>query len=201
MISFKKILSNLTFANQLTFLRLVLLPFYVISLLNNRFGLALFLFILAAVTDIFDGVVARYLKQSTALGSLLDPIADKLLMDLSFIVLTLPDHMRLFPKFQMANHVPLWLLVLILWRDFMIILTSILIYLIYNIRKFPPTWWGKIATFSEVMTVGLFLLFNYRNVESTATIPIAVWTTCGLIVVSGVHYLYRTNHFIKMGFK
>jgi cardiolipin synthase len=201
MFTFKGILSNLTFANQLTFLRLVLIPFYLIALFNNRFGLALFLFILAAVTDILDGLVARYLKQSTALGSLLDPIADKLLMDLSFIILAFPDHPRVFPKFEMANHIPLWLLILILWRDFMIILTSISISLIYNTRKFPPTWWGKITTFSEVLTVGLFLLFNYRQIESSLTIPVAVWMTCGLTVLSGIHYLYRTNHFIKKGFK
>ncbi len=197
----RKILSNLTFANQLTFLRLLLIPFFLIAVFNNRFGWALFLFIVAAVTDIMDGIVARYLKQNTALGSLLDPIADKLLMDLSFIVLTLPDHMRLFPNFEMANHVPIWLLILILWRDVMIVVTSFTIYFIYNSRKFPPTWWGKITTFSEVITVGLFLLFNYREVESTFTIPLAVWITCGLTIVSGLHYLYRTNHFIKEGFK
>ncbi|MEW5806770.1 MAG: CDP-alcohol phosphatidyltransferase family protein [Acidobacteriota bacterium] len=200
-ITFKRILSNLTFANQLTFLRLILIPFLVISILNNRFGLALSLFIWAAMTDILDGLVARYLKQNTALGTLLDPIADKLLMTISFIILTLPDNPRIFPKFDMVNHVPLWLTILIIWRDIMIVITCFMIYLIYQIKKFPPTFWGKITTFSESITVGLFLLFNCVERESSATIPVAVWVTCGLIVLSGFHYLYRTNRFIKEGFK
>lgn len=197
MITLKQIVSNLTVANQLTFLRLVLIPFLLIAILNNRFGLALFLFILAAVTDVLDGLVARYLKQNTALGMFLDPIADKLLMTLCFILLTIPDHPRTFPKFEMANHVPLWLTILILWRDLMIILTSVLIYLTYSIKKFHPTVWGKITTLSESLTIGLFLLFNYLHRESSMVIPLAVWITFTLIIVSGFHYLLRTNLFIK----
>jgi cardiolipin synthase len=193
----KQIISNLTFANQLTFLRLVLIPFLVIAIFNNRFGLALFLFIWAAVTDILDGLVARYLKQYTALGSLLDPVADKVLMTICFILLTFPDHPRLFPKFEFANHVPLWLTILILWRDFMIILTSITFYAVYDVKKFLPTLLGKATTFSESITIGLFLLFNYLNIESSFVIPLAVWITLMLIVVSGFHYLYRCHFFIK----
>ncbi len=197
MFTLKKVVSNLTFANQLTFLRLILIPFLIIAIFNNRFGLALFLLIWAAVTDVLDGLVARFLKQYTALGSLLDPIADKLLMTLCFVLLTVPDHPRLFPKFEMANHVPLWLTILILWRDVMIVLTSILIYVTYHIKKFPPTFWGKITTFSESITIGLFLLFNYLQYESSMVIPLAVWITLMLIVISGFHYLYKSNLLIK----
>lgn len=197
MITLKQIVSNLTFANQLTFLRLLLIPFLIITIFNNRFGLALFLFIWAAVTDVLDGLVARYLRQNTALGSLLDPVADKLLMTLCFVVMTFPDHPRLFPKFEMANHVPLWLTILILWRDIMIVLTSITFYVTYHVKKFPPTLWGKITTFSESITIGLYLLFNELDRESSLIIPLAVWITLTLIVISGLHYLYRGHLFIK----
>ncbi|PYT07837.1 MAG: hypothetical protein DMF49_06920, partial [Acidobacteria bacterium] len=102
----RQILRNLTFANQLTFLRLVSIPFLALALLSNRHGLALGLFAAAALTDAFDGLIARILKQKTALGALLDPAADKMLLTCSLVLLSLPDHMRIAPDFTLANRLP-----------------------------------------------------------------------------------------------
>src|SRR5436309_12366875 len=100
----RDILRNFTFANQLTFLRLIAIPFLVISVLTNRPIIALLLFLAAALTDSLDGLIARYLKQTTALGAFLDPVADKLMLTAAFVVLTIPDHPKALPEFEAANH-------------------------------------------------------------------------------------------------
>src|SRR5579862_7382772 len=79
----------LTVPNQLTFLRLGFLPLFIITILYRRYAWALAILIFAALTDGLDGLLARSLNQKTALGAYLDPIADKLLLSSSFVVLAL----------------------------------------------------------------------------------------------------------------
>jgi cardiolipin synthase len=192
----REVLRNFTFANQLTFLRLIAIPFFIIALLTNRPGIALALFAAAAVTDAFDGLIARYLRQTTALGAFLDPAADKLLMTAAFICLTIPDHPKLLPDYVAANHVPIQLTILTISRDTFIILTSIILYLVYGITKFPPTIWGKITTFAEMATISIFLVENVRGDPSTI-VDYAVWITLALVVGSGFHYIYRCSVMIR----
>ena len=82
---------NITAANQLTILRIVLVPAFVILLLYGYRGWALVTFFAAGITDLFDGLIARLSGQKTTLGAWLDPMADKLLLGSMFIMLTLPD--------------------------------------------------------------------------------------------------------------
>jgi len=189
---FREFLRNLTFANQLTFLRLIAIPLFLIAALTNRPEIALGLFAGAAITDWLDGLIARYLKQTTALGAFLDPLADKLLLTSAFICLTVPDHPKLLPEFAAANHVPVQLTILTISRDTFIVITALLLYLIYGITQFPPTLWGKITTGAEMATVALFLYFNARGVESDILLW-AVWITAALVVISGFHYIHRLS--------
>ena len=193
----RQILRNLTFANQLTFLRLVSIPFLALALLSNRHGLALGLFAAAALTDAFDGLIARILKQKTALGALLDPAADKMLLTCSLVLLSLPDHMRIAPDFTLANRLPLWLIVLTISRDLFIVLTAAVLYLAYGIARFPPTLLGKLTTGSEVLLVTLVLGYNSRAEESNLIVPMAVWATLVFTLASGFHYIYRTGVLIR----
>jgi len=78
--------------NLLTLLRLFIIPFLVIAILDGRHGVAFALFVLAGFSDGLDGLAARWTKQYTKLGLYLDPIADKLLLSTLFVVLT---HMNL----------------------------------------------------------------------------------------------------------
>ena len=192
----REVLRNLTFANQLTFLRLVAIPFFIIAVLTNRPGIALALFVAAAVTDWFDGLIARFLKQTTALGAFFDPVADKLLLVSGFICLTIPDHPKLIPDFEAENHVPVQLTILTLSRDIFIVTTSIILYLVYGITRFPPTIWGKITTCAEMVTIALYLYENTRG-ETEDRLVWAAGITLALIVGSGFHYIYRCSHMIR----
>ena len=107
---FKTILANLTLANQLTFLRLVAVPFFILAVLEGRFWLALALFAAAGLSDLADGLIARWFGQRTLLGSFLDPAADKLLLTAGFILLT--DYPSMFQSIEMAARIPLWLTIL-----------------------------------------------------------------------------------------
>ena len=80
----------LTPANQVTLLRMFLIPGFVILVIYGYLGLALTVFIIAGVTDALDGLIARHSGQKTRLGAWLDPMADKLLLVSTFVVLTLP---------------------------------------------------------------------------------------------------------------
>jgi cardiolipin synthase len=193
----RQVLRNLTFANQLTFLRLAVIPFFVLALLDNQHTAALVLFGAAAVTDTLDGLIARILKQQTALGALLDPIADKLLLTTALVCLTLPDHIRVAPEFTLVNRVPIWLTVLALSRDMIILVTVGVLYLIYGITRFPPSRAGKLTTFSLVVLVSLVLWFNSRETVSPLAVPIAAWTALGFTLGSGLHYVFRTGQLIR----
>ena len=105
---------NLTFANQLTILRIVLIPAFVLLVVYGRLGAALLVFMTAGATDALDGLIARRAGQRTSLGAWLDPMADKLLLVTTFIVLTLP-------AIPLTNHLPLWLTVVVISRDVVIL--------------------------------------------------------------------------------
>ena len=185
----KTSLSNLNVANQLTFLRLVAVPFFIISILQGRFGVALILFVGAGLTDILDGAIARWLNQGTALGAYLDPAADKLLLTSAFVLLT--QYPKMFHEIDMVARLPIWLTILTISRDVIIVSVVAIIYLAYGRTKFPPTIWGKMNTFSETFTVSFFLLFNYLH-RDAVILDILVWLTLGLTLISGFHYLALT---------
>ena len=108
-------MSVLTAPNQLTLFRLLLVPCLVILVLYGFNGIALIVFIVAGVTDALDGLMARRMGQRTTLGAWLDPMADKLLLVSTFIVLTMP--------LGLPNQLPLWFTVLVISRDVCIVLT------------------------------------------------------------------------------
>src|SRR5216684_3238133 len=104
-----------TVPNQLTFLRLGFLPFFIISIQYHRYALALAILIVAGLTDGLDGLLARSLNQKTALGAYLDPIADKLLLSSSFVVLAL------------NRKISWWLATLVLSRDIILMTAAVVL--------------------------------------------------------------------------
>jgi cardiolipin synthase (CMP-forming) len=171
----------LTIANQLTLLRMLLIPTFVILVLYGELGWALATFLLAGVTDALDGLIARRAGQKTTLGAWLDPMADKLLLVSAFVVLTLPGT-------GLATRIPVWLTVLIIFRDVAIVLTVAIVNLAIGRRTFSPTLLGKAATAIYILTCLAFLVVNYVGRPSPVT-QAAVYLAFAITVVSAVHYL------------
>src|SRR6186713_1594498 len=130
-------MAGLTPANQLTLLRMLLIPAFVILIVYGEMGWALLAFLVAGITDALDGLIARWTGQKTTLGAWLDPMADKLLLATTFVVLTLP-----LP--HMANRLPVWLTVLMISRDVGIVLTVAIVNLAVGRRTFVPSIYGKL---------------------------------------------------------
>jgi cardiolipin synthase (CMP-forming) len=178
-----------TLANQLTLLRMLLIPAFVIMTLYGMFGWALITFVFAGVTDLLDGLAARASGQKSELGAWLDPAADKLLLVTTFIVLTLPN-------IGLVNRIPLWLTILIISRDVGIVLTVAIVNLAIGPRTFTPSPLGKAATATFIVTCGVVMLFNYLGYQSR-WVDAAVWLTLAITLVSGVDYVWRFARILK----
>ncbi len=174
----------LTPANQLTLLRLLLVPVFVLCMLYNLPGWALVTFAAAGITDLFDGLVARLSGESTELGAWLDPMADKLLLLSMFIMLTVPS--------DLANRLPLWLTVLVISRDVGIVMTVAVVNLAVGPRLFRPSIFGKLATAIFVLTGVVTLYFNYLRVTSPIVTGF-VYATLVITLVSGFDYVRRST--------
>ncbi|MBI3694727.1 MAG: CDP-diacylglycerol--glycerol-3-phosphate 3-phosphatidyltransferase [Acidobacteria bacterium] len=166
-----------TFANQLTLFRLLVIPLVLIAMLYGRHRWALGLFLIAGITDGIDGLVARKLNQRTQLGAYLDPIADKFLLSSSFFILAL------------IGSVPWWVTILVLSRDFLILVTILVVALISGTREFPPSTLGKWNTTIQIATVFAVMLHNAVRTPLTEGLDqTLVWLTAASTVASGVHY-------------
>lgn len=181
----------LTIANQLTMIRMVMIPLLVTLILSNHSGWAFVVFILAGVSDALDGILARRLRQSSRLGAFLDPTADKLLMTACFVVLSIPDHPKSIPDFEIANHLPVYLTIVTISRDVFIVMIALLIHLSSGIRSFPPTSLGKLTTATQLLTVGVALMANALGQPLPILVAGLGWITMAMTVSSGLHYIYH----------
>jgi len=168
-----------TVPNQLTFLRLGFLPFFIITIHYRRYGLALAILIVAGLTDGLDGILARSLNQKTALGAYLDPIADKLLLSSSFVVLAL------------NQRIGWWLATLVLSRDIILMTAAAVILVVAGYRPFPPSLYGKATTALQILLVFAVVLLAVRDwVWLQHVTKIVVYLVAGFTVFSGFHYCF-----------
>jgi cardiolipin synthase len=181
-------MTALTPANQLTLLRMLLIPAFVILVVYGYLGWALIVFAAAGITDALDGLIARWSDQKTSLGAWLDPMADKLLLVTTFVVLTLPG-------LDLANRLPIWLTVLIISRDVGIVLTVAIVNLALGPRTFRPSVFGKIATATYIVTAVVAMLFNYLRRRSVV-VDVSVWASLGITLVSGLHYIRHATRIL-----
>ncbi|MFN2446953.1 MAG: CDP-alcohol phosphatidyltransferase family protein [Vicinamibacterales bacterium] len=179
----------LTFANQLTLLRMLLIPAFVLLVVYGLFGWALIVFATAGLTDALDGVIARASGQNTELGAWLDPAADKLLLVSTFIVLTLPD-------IGLVNRIPVWLTVLIISRDIGIVLTVAIVNLAVGPRTFRPSGLGKAATALFIVTCVVVMFFNYLG-RPSPVVDVFVWASLIITLASGLDYVWRVARIIN----
>ncbi len=170
-----------TIANVLTLLRMGMVPFLIILVLQGEFTWALVVFVVAGVTDVLDGVAARRGHQSTRLGATLDPLADKILLSASFVILTWAG--------GLSVRIPQWLTVLALSRDALIVITALAIVLTMGRRVFRPSPFGKSTTAVQILTAGAVLAANAAG-QRPPGLHALFLLTGALTVVSGVHYVY-----------
>jgi len=178
-----------TIANQLTLLRMLLIPAFVILTLYGEFGWALTTFVVAGLTDLLDGLAARTAGQRTELGAWLDPAADKLLLVTTFIVLTLPN-------IGLVNRIPLWLTVLIISRDVGIVLTVAIVNLAVGPRTFKPSPLGKAATAIFIVVCVVVMFFNWLGYQSR-WVDAAIWLSLVITLASGIDYVWRFARIIR----
>ena len=179
----------LTYANQLTILRMLFVPCFVILLIYGHPRSATFLFLLAAVTDGLDGLLARKLQQKTVLGSFLDPMADKILLTAAFITLTIPS-------VPLILHIPTWLTILTISRDVIIAVSVLIIHLQTQHTHFPPSLLGKCTTAVQLLTVGVCMLANFEATLAITIFPLVQYSTLAFTIASGLHYAYRSVRII-----
>jgi len=167
----------LTVPNQLTFLRLGFLPFFIISIHYRRYDVALGILIVAGLTDGLDGLLARSLNQKTALGAYLDPIADKLLLSSSFLALALEGKIRW------------WLATLVLSRDILLITSAVVILVVVGYRPFPPSIFGKLTTALQILHVFAVVLLAVTEWTWLQFVRVVLgYLVAGFTVFSGFHY-------------
>ena len=179
----------LTVANQLTLLRIMLIPAFVILVIYGHLGWALVVFATACLTDALDGLTARWSGQKSTLGAWLDPMADKLLALSTFIVLTVP-------WLGLANPLPIWLTVLIISRDVVIVGTVAIVNLAIGPKTFRPSFFGKIATATYMMTAVVAMFYNYLGYHSLV-VDTFVYASLAITLISSLHYIYHAARIIE----
>jgi cardiolipin synthase len=163
--------------NALTLLRILLVPAFLITVIYRELGAALVLFAVASLTDLLDGYLARRLGQKTFLGAFLDPVADKLLMTVSFVSLAV------------IGLLPPWLAVLAVAKDLFVSIGMAILYFSGLQVAALPTLWGKQTTFLQVIAVVLSLLFPLLGKENGPLWWLFVFTG-GVTIFSGMHYIF-----------
>jgi cardiolipin synthase len=167
-------------ANLFTLLRLILVPYVIGAILDGRHVRALELFFVAAVTDVLDGALARSYGLATQAGAYLDPIADKCLLSGIFLAL------------GATGSVPWWFVAVVLGRDMYILLAVVAVVALTKVRKFPPSFWGKISTFVQIATAVAWMVENIWPVPVLYAISSAMLWICAVCTVwSGIHYTVR----------
>ena len=183
--------SILTIPNILTFMRMGLIPVFVSLVYYGYSTWALAVFLIAGISDGIDGFLARKFKQESELGTIIDPIADKLLMTVAFIILTLPN---VLPP---TRHLPIpfWVTASVIGRDVLIITIAGAINIITGFRGFKPSFWGKVSTLVQVIGISLVMLAAVSGYS--IFLPTTYFIIVLLVVISGVHYVFQVASLMK----
>ncbi len=169
----------MSFADKISLIRIVLIPVFVSLLIYSdthpflRY-IAVAVFVLAILSDFFDGMVARIKKEKSELGQIIDPLADKLLLLTSFVTLFLLDQFNVY----------LWLVLIVVSRDLVILFGFLILKMLKVEMVISPSIWGKFTTFSQMITI-LWILLGVRHYFYISLIA-AIFT-----LISGLDYFLR----------
>ncbi len=170
--------------NSLTLVRVLLIPFFVIFIINKNFQWAFFTFAVAGITDGIDGLLARITHQRTELGAYLDPIADKLLLSSAFISLAIIEFL------------PSWLVVTVITRDVIILIGFLVMWLTNFHPAISPSLLSKLTTGFQIATILLALMISYSPTFQQLSV-VAIYATALLTILSGIHYIYTGTRILN----
>lgn len=164
--------------NLLTAVRLALAPYLFLLMFRRQYREVIPLFILISITDVVDGLLARRLHASSPLGAYLDPIADKILLSGTFLVLAL------------TGAIESWLAAIVLGRDVLILAVAGVLFLTTGRRNFPPSPWGKVSTFVQILFLG-FEIGYQAGIAVAPEVAVLKWLTVALTLASLADYGWR----------
>jgi cardiolipin synthase len=185
----------ITVPNLLTVFRMVLIPVFASLLFYQRFLLALGVFVIAGVTDGLDGLLARRFNQKSQLGTILDPIADKLMLVTSFVVLSMRS---VFPQ-PLPSHlpVPFWVTVAVISRDVFILVGAAAINIVTGFRGFRPSLLGKINTTVQILAIAAIIFAASVPYGTGYYLPTIYTTVFAFAVLSGAHYVFFVSKLVN----
>lgn len=169
--------NNLNWANRLTFLRILFIPIFAISLLYHKNVIAFLVFTLASISDVLDGFIARSYGQKTTLGSILDPMADMLLLTTAFIVLTI------------LEWIPIWLTVIVVSRNVIILMGAATVFIINKELIASTTFTGKVTTSLQLILIMYTLFTLCFNLPSTFIFKLLFWVIAILSSICVLQYI------------
>src|SRR6476620_8340146 len=185
----------ITVPNLLTVFRMVLIPVFVSLVFYQRFVSALTVFIIAGVTDGLDGLLARRFDQRSLLGTILDPIADKMMMVTSFVVLSMRS---IFPQ-PVPSHLPIpfWVTIAVISRDVFILVGAASINIVTGFRGFRPSMLGKINTTVQIVAIAVIMFAASVPYGTGYYLPTIYATVFVFAVLSGVHYVFFVSKLVN----
>lgn len=170
-------------ANTLTLLRMFLIPIFVISSVYGYHKAAFYTFVIAGITDFLDGFIARYTKNITDVGKILDPMADKVMLISIYVVLSLKSIGNL-------NHVPVWLTLLVIFRDVFIAIGGVIIFFTKDVNAILPSIYGKLSTVVQIVGASIILYCNAYSIKFEYLDEL-VYIIGFFTLLSGVMYLVK----------
>ncbi|MDQ3667775.1 MAG: CDP-alcohol phosphatidyltransferase family protein [Acidobacteriota bacterium] len=184
-----------TLPNMLTIFRMVLIPVFVTLIFYQRFLLALAAFVVAGITDGLDGLLARRFDQRSQLGTVLDPIADKLMLVTAFVVLSMRS---VFPQ-PLPNHLPIpfWVTIAVISRDVFIVVGAAAINIMTGFRGFRPSWLGKLNTTVQIIAIALIMFAASFPYGTGYYLPTLYATVFLLAILSGAHYVFFASKLLN----
>jgi cardiolipin synthase (CMP-forming) len=168
----------MTIPNILTILRIFLAPFFMFAVLEGQYITAFIIITIAALTDFFDGLIARKFNMQSEFGRILDPIADKILIFCAVVALLI--------RFGF----PMWLGIIIISRDLFILLAGVLLIILHKNAELKPNALGKLSTFFQLVSLTIYIVasaFAYYD----AWIGILLYITAGVTLLSGIAYAIK----------
>lgn len=188
MIWWGRVFMELNLANKLTLLRVILIPIFLIVLLGNWIPtpinryVAVFIFIIASLTDMLDGKIARKWNMVTNLGKFMDPLADKLLVSAALISMV-----------QLGD-LSAWIVIVIISREF--IITGFRLIAVEANIVIAASWWGKIKTTTQMIMIVYVLLglqgFVLETIEGLLVALATLFT-----IISGIDYMMKNLDVLK----